>query len=99
MALGLDGEDRGCEGEKSGQCWYVFLHLLGKVTIECGSTAMAKVAAAKLKSGAGDRAEFYESKVLTARFFFARMLPDAEARFRMVMAGADSLMAMDAAAF
>ena len=60
---------------------------------------MAKVAAAKLKSGAGDRAEFYESKVLTARFFFARMLPDAEARFRMVMAGADSLMAMDAAAF
>lgn len=36
---------------------------------------------------------FYEAKIKTARFFMARMLPEADARFKMVLAGADSLMA------
>lgn len=54
---------------------------------------MAKVALEKLKSGdAGGKAEFYESKIQTARFFFERMLPEADARQRMVLAGASSLM-------
>lgn len=59
---------------------------------------MVKAAQAKLEAGSGDKA-FYESKIQTARFFFARMLPEAEGRARMVMAGAESLMAMDEAAF
>ena len=52
----------------------------------------------KLASGEGDKA-FYEAKLKTARFFMARMLPEADARFKMVLAGADSLMAMDEAQF
>lgn len=56
-------------------------------------TRMVKAAQEKLKKGEG-RAEFYDEKIKTAQFFFARMLPEAEARFKMVTAGADSLMAL-----
>ncbi len=37
--------------------------------------------------------DFYAAKIMTARFFMTRMLPEAESRFRMVMAGAAPLMA------
>lgn len=59
---------------------------------------MAKVAIEK-KAGANGKAAFYESKIQTARFFMERMLPEADARFKMVMAGAQTLMAMEKDAF
>ena len=46
----------------------------------------------------GDKA-FYDSKIQTAEFFMTRMLPEADARFKMVMAGAKPLMQMEEAAF
>lgn len=52
---------------------------------------MAAAARKKLEAGEGNT-DFYESKIKTARFFMARMLPEADARFKMAMAGADSLM-------
>jgi hypothetical protein len=55
---------------------------------------MVEVAQAKLEEGAGDK-KFYEAKIKTARFFFARMLPEADWHFKAVMAGADTLMAHD----
>lgn len=55
---------------------------------------MVKVAQAKLEAGEGDKA-FYESKIKTARFYMQRVLPEADARFKMVLAGADTLMAPD----
>jgi hypothetical protein len=60
---------------------------------------MAKTALEKLKAGTGGREEFYDSKVKTARFYFARMLPDTEAHFRKAMAGAENLMELEAANF
>ncbi|MEM6780365.1 MAG: acyl-CoA dehydrogenase C-terminal domain-containing protein [Pseudomonadota bacterium] len=59
---------------------------------------MAKVAMEK-KPEANGKADFYESKIQTARFFMERMLPEADARFKMVMAGAASMMAVDEDAF
>lgn len=59
---------------------------------------MVKVANAKLAAGEGDKA-FYDSKINTARFFMNRMLPEAEARARMVLAGGETLMAMQETAF
>ncbi len=59
---------------------------------------MAEKAMEKLESGEGDKA-FYESKLHTARFFMTRMLPEGDARFKMVMAGAEPLMAMPADGF
>lgn len=52
---------------------------------------MVSVAQEKLKSGDGDK-DFYEAKLKTARFFMQRMLPEADARFKMVLAGAGSMM-------
>ena len=59
---------------------------------------MVQAAQEKLAKDEGNK-EFLETKLHTARFFMTRMLPEADARFKMVMAGADSLMAMDEAAF
>ena len=52
---------------------------------------MVKVALKGQKEGGRFAPQFYASKIKTARFFFARMLPEAEARARMVLAGGASL--------
>ncbi len=59
---------------------------------------MVIAAQEKLSNGEGDK-EFYEAKIQTAKFFMERVLPESDARFKMVLAGADSMMAMDEAAF
>lgn len=59
---------------------------------------MVQAAQKKLADGEGDK-EFYESKIKTARFFMQRMLPEADGRFKMVLAGAETLMDMDADEF
>lgn len=60
---------------------------------------MVKTALEKLENGGEAEKEFYEAKLATARFFMQRMLPEADARFKMVMAGGDTLMEMKEAAF
>jgi len=61
---------------------------------------MAKVADAKLKTDTDPgKKEFYDSKLKTARFFFERVLPEADARQKMVLSGAKSLMDMEETAF
>lgn len=52
---------------------------------------IVQAAQEKLASGEGDKM-FFEAKLKTARFFMNRMLPEAEARFRMIQAGSESLM-------
>jgi alkylation response protein AidB-like acyl-CoA dehydrogenase len=59
---------------------------------------MVIAAQKKIDSGEGDK-DFYESKIMTARFFMTRMLPEADARFKMVMAGASPLMDLKEAQF
>jgi butyryl-CoA dehydrogenase len=61
----------------------------------------ARMAAIALpKAGtAVDGDGFYKAKLATARFFFDRMLPETSARLSAIMAGGDSLMALDEAAF
>lgn len=59
---------------------------------------IAIAAQEKLANGEGDK-DFYESKIKTARFFFARMLPDVDARFKMALAGSESLMSHSAEEF
>ena len=54
---------------------------------------MAKVAAAALAAGAGERG-FYEGKLIAARFYFERLLPRAAAAAAAVRAGAAALPAL-----
>jgi alkylation response protein AidB-like acyl-CoA dehydrogenase len=61
---------------------------------------MAKTAAVKLKTDTDPgKKEFYESKIKTARFYFERVLPEADARQKMVLSGAKSLMDLEETAF
>jgi len=60
---------------------------------------MAKTALEKLEDDNTSNKDFYENKIKTAHFFFAKMLPDSDARFKTILAGAETLMAMDAEAF
>lgn len=53
----------------------------------------------KLKTGGDADNDFYEAKLSTARFFMQRMLPEADSRFKMAMAGSDTLMELREAAF
>lgn len=59
---------------------------------------MVIVAKERIESGEGDQ-EFYKSKLITAKFFMERMLPETDAKFKMVLAGAGSMMELDEAAF
>lgn len=61
---------------------------------------MVKVSKEKLADGSGEFSkEFYEAKIETAKFFMARMLPESDARFKMVLAGAEPLMSLKASGF
>lgn len=68
-----------------------FLRMFALVAMAYMWCQMVKAAQKKLAEGSGDKT-FYESKLKTARFFMERVLPETEARFRMISAGAKTLM-------
>ena len=76
-----------------------YLRQFALVSLAYMWTRMAKVAFEKLEHGGSESKEFYEEKIKTARFFMQRMLPEADARFKMVLAGAKTLMDLDAEQF
>ena len=76
-----------------------YLRMFALVALAYMWARMAKAANEKLAAGAGDKADFYESKLKTARFFYDRILPETDFRFKQAMAGADSVMALDASGF
>lgn len=76
-----------------------YLRMFALVAIGYMWCRMAKTANEKLAGDAQEREDFYESKIHTARFFFERMLPETDSRFRAINAGAKGLMALDAANF
>ena len=59
---------------------------------------MAKVALAKIEAGEGDQ-EFMDAKLKTARFFFNKMLPEADKCFKCITTGAAPLMEMKESQF
>ena len=73
-----------------------FLRQFALVALAYMWCMMAKAA---LEEGGEQSEEFYEAKLQTARFFMTRMLPEADGRFKMVMAGAEPLMTMKESAF
>lgn len=60
---------------------------------------MAEIAYQKLEDGADGKDDFYEAKIKTARFFFHKLLPETDSRFKNIMTGAESLMELDVAMF
>jgi hypothetical protein len=71
-----------------------YMHILGIVATGLMWLRMAKAATTLIAAGEGD-AGFLEAKLVTARFFAERIMPDAGSLRRKIEGGADSLMALD----
>ena len=71
-----------------------YMHLLGHFVYAYLWARMAKIALDKQGEG-----EFYATKLTTARFYFAKMLPETAMNLQQIRAGADTLMTLDAANF
>ncbi len=69
-----------------------YLMYSGYLTLAYFWAKMAKVAFEQLANGTEDKA-FYEAKIKTARFYFARILPRAHGHAACIENGADAMMA------
>jgi hypothetical protein len=76
-----------------------YMHLFGLVAMGYMWGQMAKAAQEKLAGGANGSSSFFETKLVTARFFNERVLPETATRLARITAGADTLMALPEEAF
>jgi hypothetical protein len=72
-----------------------YLRVVGHLCFAYFFARMAKIALAKKDSGD----PFYAAKLATARFYFAKLLPETASLIRSARAGVAPLMAMDEAHF
>jgi alkylation response protein AidB-like acyl-CoA dehydrogenase len=72
-----------------------YLRVCGHLVFAYFWARMAKVALEK--AGSGD--SFYKAKLITARFYFAKLLPETATLIRTARAGSASLMEMDETLF
>ena len=86
------------DAEEVGAASSDYLRLFALTALAYLWCEMALKAKAALAEGKDDAA-FYEAKVQTARFFYKRMLPEAQAMFKMIGAGKETIMALDEDAF
>jgi alkylation response protein AidB-like acyl-CoA dehydrogenase len=70
-----------------------YMHLMGIVAVGLMWLRMASAANAMLAAGEGDKA-FLEAKLVTARFFAERIMPDTGSLRRKIEGGAESIMAL-----
>ncbi len=84
--------------DNAGAAATAYMHLMGIVAVGHMWLLMAKAAREALDAGASD-ANFMNAKLITARYFAERFIPDAGALRRKLEAGAESLMALPAGAF
>jgi hypothetical protein len=81
--------------EEVGAAAVDYLRVCGHLVFAYFFARMAKVALEKQDSGD----PFYAAKLATARFYFAKLLPETAALIRTARAGVKPLMEMDAALF
>ena len=75
-----------------------YMHLFGLVALGYMWGKMAKAAHARLAESA-EPAALYETKLVTARYFMERIIPETATRLARISAGADSMMALSEEAF
>ena len=72
-----------------------YLRVLGHLVFAYLFARIAKIALEKQETGD----DFYKAKLATARFYFARLLPETAMLIRQARSGAANLMALDAELF
>ena len=75
-----------------------YMHIMGIVSLGFMWLKMARAATDALASGTSDEA-YYKSKLVTARYYMERFLPDAGALRRKIEAGSESMMTLGEEAF
>jgi alkylation response protein AidB-like acyl-CoA dehydrogenase len=84
--------------DNAGAGSYDYMHLFGLVALGYMWCRIAEAAQAKIAAGDTD-AERYKAKLVTARFFMERMLPETATRLARIETGAASTMELPAEAF
>lgn len=84
--------------DHAGAASHDYMHLMGLVALGLMWGMMADAAHKALAAG-GDNAAFFESKLITGRYFMERLLPETAAHLRRITAGADTMMELPAEAF
>lgn len=82
----------------AGAASYAYMHIMGIVAVGLMWLRMARAAQAQISAGAGNAA-YLQAKLVTARFFAERVMPDAGALRRKIEGGAEALMALPPEAF
>src|SRR4051812_34258972 len=82
----------------AGAAAYPYMTLMGIVSLGLMWLRMAKTSAARIAGGT-DNADFHRNKLMTARFFADRIMPESNAQRRKIEAGAESIMALPVEAF
>ena len=80
--------------DEAGAAASEYLHLMGYVAVGWQWLRMVTVAKAKLASATGD-ARFMQAKIKTARFYMARLLPEAASLLAAIQSGCAPIMALD----
>ncbi len=86
------------EPEEAGAAATDYLRLFGLTALAYMWARMAEIAAARI-AASEDADGFYAAKLVTARFYMDRILPQTSALFAQITAGGASIMALDEAAF
>jgi hypothetical protein len=77
-----------------------YLRLIGHLVFSFAWCYAAGVAQAALAAGAkGEDETFYKGKLITARFYFAKLYPETATLLNQIRSGSASLMELDAASF
>jgi acyl-CoA dehydrogenase len=76
-----------------------YMHLFGLVALGYMWAQMAKSVQGKLAEGADGSSSFYDSKLVTGRYFMERVMPETSAHLARISTGADTMMALPAEAF
>ena len=87
------GEQAMANPDNAGAGAVDYLMYSGYVTLAYFWARMAVLAKQKIATAEGD-VSFYEAKVMTARFYYERLLPRTESLKVTMLAGADNLMDM-----
>lgn len=84
--------------DNAGAASYDYMHLLGRVAM---ALMFVKIAAAAMEKKARepDQAARMDAKLVTARFFMERMLPETSLRLARIVTGADTMMSLPAEMF
>lgn len=85
--------------EEAGAAAEDYLHVMGYVALGYMWLRMIKVARAKLAEGGHANAAFYENKIKTGRFYFAKVLPQVAALVLRIQAGSAVVMSMEPEGF